>query len=649
MEIIVGTAGHIDHGKTALVRALTGIDADRLPEEKRRGITIDIGFAELDLGDVRIGFVDVPGHEKFVKNMLAGAHGIDLVVLVIAANEGVMPQTREHFDICRLLEIRSGLIVLTKTDLVDEELLELVKLEAAELVRNSFLENAPVLAVSAKTGDGVSELKTALRRAAQNIPASQNESITRLPVDRVFTVKGFGTVVTGTLLSGEIAVGDELELLPVKKKVRVRKITTHVKQAERSSFIRRIGLNLGGIETGEIERGLLLASPGIMRPAQSIDVELKVLASASRSLKSRQRVRVHLGTLEALARLQIIGEAGEIPPGEKGFAQLRLESPVAAVPGEHFVIRSYSPQVTVAGGMILDNSASRHRRKDFETAHVWLAQMSAAITGRDKNSQLKLFLQTAREHGLSENDLQARTGWQSDVLRGALKELTVNSAADSSADSSIVDAGGIYLTREEFENLSAKTLEGIEAHHIKEPLSRGIPRQTLREKIFAHLPDEIFHKTLAELETRGRVVSEKDIVRAAGHGSQVSAADEALRSYLREIYRSAGLEVPALDTVLSEAAAKNAVSIDHARKVLQLLLDSGELIAATKELLFHRNALDDTIKKIAEYAAQTPGRLIDIAVFKELTGISRKYAIPLLEYFDRERITRRAGDKRLVL
>lgn len=648
MEIIVGTAGHIDHGKTALVRALTGIDADRLPEEKRRGITIDIGFAELDLGDLAIGFVDVPGHEKFVKNMLAGAHGIDLVVLVIAANEGVMPQTREHFDICRLLEIRSGLIVLTKTDLVDEELLELVKLEAAELVKNSFLENAPVIAVSAKTGDGVSELKNALRRAAQNIPTSQNESITRLPVDRVFTVKGFGTVVTGTLLSGEIAVGDELELLPAKKKVRVRKITTHGKQAERSSFIRRIGLNLGGIETGEIERGLLLASPGIMRPAQSIDVELTVLASASRSLKSRQRVRVHLGTLEVLARLQIIGEAGEITPGEKGFAQLRLESPVAALPGEHFVIRSYSPQVTIAGGMILDNSAPRHRRKDFETTNIWLAQMSAAITGRDKNSKvklLKLLLQNASAQGLSENDMQARTGWQSDVLRGALKELTGN----SSADSSVVDAGGIYLSREEFENLSVKTLEGIEAHHIKEPLSRGIPRQTLREKIFAHLPDEVFHKTLAELETRGMAVSEKDIVRAAGHGSQVSAADEALLSHLREIYRSAGLGVPTLDAVLIEAAAKTAVSRDHARKVLQLLLDSGELIAVTKELLFHRNALDDTIKKIAEYAAQTPGRFIDIAVFKELTGISRKYAIPLLEYFDRERITRRAGDKRLVL
>ncbi len=641
MEIIVGTAGHIDHGKTALVRALTGVDADRLPEEKRRGITIDLGFAELDLDGVTLGFVDVPGHEKFIKNMLAGAHGIDLVALVIAANEGVMPQTREHFDICRLLEIKSGLVILTKADLADEELLELVKLETAELVKDSFLENAPVITVSAKTGAGIPELKNALRRAALEIPARQNENVTRLPIDRIFSVKGFGTVVTGTLVSGEIAAGDELEILPAQKRVRVRSVQVHERAVEKAGPGQRTAVNLAGIETAGIERGMMLATAGALLPTQSIDTEIEILPSAAKPLRSRQRVRVHLGTLEVLARVQIINEAGEIQPGQKGFVQLRLESPAAAVPGERFVIRSYSPQVTIAGGKVLDNSAARHRRRDFPAAEKWLAQMAGATRARDKNLQLKLLLQNSGERGLSENDLQARTGWQTGVLRTVLAELV--------AGLLVTDAGGIFLSPEHFESLAAKTFSEIEAHHKSSPLSRGLPRETLREKLFAHLPEEVFRKTLDKLEADGKIAGEKDIVRAAAHGLELSPADENLRESLREIYLAAGLEVPPTETALGEAAAKADLSAQHARKILQLLLDSGELIAVAGDLLFHREALNAAIQKVRDHAGETTDRLIDIAVFKELAGISRKYAIPLLEYFDRERITRRAGDKRLVL
>ncbi|HEV7843378.1 MAG TPA: selenocysteine-specific translation elongation factor, partial [Pyrinomonadaceae bacterium] len=360
-SVIVGTAGHIDHGKTALVRALTGVDADRLPEEKRRGITIDLGFAELDLIDVRASFVDVPGHERFVKNMLAGAHGIDLVALVIAADEGVMPQTREHFDICRLLDVKSGLVVITKADAVDEELLQLVEIEAIELVKNSFLENAPILIVSSRTGAGIEELKSGLRAAALNVPVRSSEWSARLPVDRAFTMRGFGAVVTGTLVAGEIAEGDELELLPVGKQVRVRGIQVHGKTVARAEAGQRTAINLGGVETGEIERGMVLAPVGRQRPTQIINARLKVLESAPRALRTRSRVRVHLGTAEVLARVRVLDETGTIEPGREGFAQLRLEAPVAAIAGEHFIIRSYSPSLTVAGGCVLDPLAAKHR------------------------------------------------------------------------------------------------------------------------------------------------------------------------------------------------------------------------------------------------------------------------------------------------
>lgn len=395
MDIIIGTAGHIDHGKTALVKALTGVDADRLPEEKKRGITIDLGFAELDLGEVRIGFVDVPGHERFVKNMLAGAHGIDLVALVMAADEGVMPQTREHFDICRLLEIKTGLIVLTKRDMVDEELLELVKLDANELIQNSFLENAPMIAVSAKTGEGIEELKSTLKNLALTIPNRKNETVARLPIDRSFSVKGFGAVVTGTLIAGQIKAGDEMELLPIGKKVRVRGVQTHGKSVETAHAGQRTAINLGSIENSEIERGNTLAPIASLRPTQILDAEVEVLADARKPLKSRARVRVHLGTVEALARVQVLENSGEIAQGEKGFAQFRLETPVVAVPDEHFIVRSYSPPMTMAGGKILDGSANKHRRRDFENIRHQLEKLRDG----NKETQLKVFLETAGEFG----------------------------------------------------------------------------------------------------------------------------------------------------------------------------------------------------------------------------------------------------------
>jgi selenocysteine-specific elongation factor len=640
MDIIVGTAGHIDHGKTSLVKALTGIDADRLPEEQARGITIDIGFAEMDLGDVRVGFVDVPGHEKFVKNMLAGAHGIDLVALVIAADEGVMPQTREHFEICRLLEIKFGLIVLTKIDAVDDaELLEMVKLDASELVENSFLENAPVVCVSAKTGAGIEDFKKILREISLKIPARKNEAVVRLPVDRSFSVKGFGAVVTGTLVSGEICEADEMEILPPQKKVRVRGLQTHGKTVKSVCVGQRTAVNLGGVEHSEIERGMVLCGKNSLRPTQIFDAKIEVLKDAKRSLKSRQRVRVHIGTIEVLARVQVLNEQSEIAAGDKDFVQLRLEIPVVTAPNDRFIIRSYSPQMTVAGGKVLDNFAAKHRRKDVENACKYLQNLIKSES--DKAKQIKLFLETTSEHGASFSDLQARTGWRTEILQKAISENLDKKA--------IIEADNFYVARTPFENLKAKTLKEIENYHRKEPLARGILRETLREKIFSRLAPEIFEISLQSLERENKIVSEKDFVRLVSHNLELSGEEKILRERLEKIYRTSRLEVPTLENALTDAAQNTKLNKEQARKVFQLLLNSAEIVKVTGEFYFKREAIDDLIKKLKEFASQTSDRLIDVATFKDIAGVSRKYAIPLLEYFDREKLTRRAGDKRLIL
>ncbi len=637
MFVIAGTAGHIDHGKTALVKALTGVETDRFPEEKERGITIDIGFAELDLDEIKIGFVDVPGHERFVKNMLAGASGIDLVLLVIAADEGVMPQTREHFEICRLLEIKTGLIVLTKRDLADEELLELVTMETAELVENSFLENAPVISVSAKTGEGIEELKRTLKTIAEKIPARKNEIIARLPIDRSFTVKGFGAVVTGTLAAGEIAEGSEMELLPLKKSVRVRGIQTYGKTVKTANAGQRTAVNLGGLDYSEIERGMVLAEKDILRPVQIFDAEIEVLKTTKKSLKTRQRIRIHIGTIEALARVQVLNEKNEITQGEKDFVQIRLEIPIVCLPNERFIIRQYSPQMTIAGGRVLDNSAVRHKRKDIAETRKYLQNLIEA----DYAQLVKLYLESAHEHGLTFNDLQARTGWRKEILQKSIKE--------NLEKKSIIEAENIFIARTPFENLKTKTISEIETFHKKEPLSKGILRETLREKIFAHSPTEIFRAVLSNLETEKKIAAEKDFVRAASHNLELSGDEKILREKLSAIYKNAKLEVPKLEDALSDSLNGTKSDKNHARKIFQLLLNSGEILKITDEFYFSKNSIDNLINQMRGFAEKSADRLIDVPAFKDLAGISRKYAIPLLEYFDREKITRRAGDKRLIL
>lgn len=620
------------------MRALTGVDADRLPEEKARGITIDLGFAALDLGDLQLNFVDVPGHEKFVKNMLAGASGIDVVALVVAADAGVMPQTREHFEICRLLAVKSGLIVITKIDLVDDELLELVKLDVAELVEHSFLENAPVVAVSAKTGENIVELKETLRRVAAQIPARLDEKIALLPVDRVFSVKGFGAVVTGTLGSGEIAENTELEILPQRKKVRIRGVQTHGKKVVKAVAGQRAALNLGGVETAEIARGDVLAPPRSLRPTQIVDVEIEVLAAAAKSLKSRQRVRFHVGTVEALARIQIIGESNEIAAGKTGFAQIRLEIPIVAPFGERFILRSYSPQRTIAGGKILNNSAVKHRRKDFSE----IVSRLATLNSNDKAAQIRVFLEIAAESGLTIEDLTARTAWRGDILTANLSELILKKA--------VIQTENIFLARAAFEHLGEKTLAEIKNHHRIEPLSRGLGRETLREKVFAHLAPEIFRAILAELERRAQILIDKDVIRAGSYRLQLDKSDQILLEKFEKIYAAAKLEVPTLEAAIAAVIAGTTATRDKARKIFQLLIDNGELVRVTPEFYFRQTDLTELLEKLRQFAANnSPDKTFDVAQFKDLAQISRKYAIPLLEYFDQTKRTRRVGEKRMIL
>ncbi|MDQ1639952.1 MAG: selenocysteine-specific elongation factor [Pyrinomonadaceae bacterium] len=635
-SIVIGTAGHIDHGKSSLVQALTGKNPDRLPEEKRRGITIDLGFADLELGDLRVGFVDVPGHERFVKNMLAGAHGIDAVALVIAADEGVMPQTREHFDICRLLGVVHGVIVITKTDLVEEEMLSLVRAEAAELVAGSFLEVAPMIAVSAKTGAGLEEFRATLHQIAAEIPKRSADFVTRLPIDRAFTMKGFGAVVTGTLVSGEISEGDELELLPAGARVRVRGVQVHGAAVRTAAAGQRTAVNLAGVELSAIERGMVLAEVGRLATTQILDVQLTVLPSAPRALRTRARVRVHIGSAEVLGRVRILNLPGEIAPGEYGFAQLRLEAAVVAVHGQRFIIRSYSPAVTIAGGVVLDPFAAKHRGRELAKTDERLHELIRP----ERSRKLAAFVLAAGDQGMTLEQLIARTGLKDTVLSAAATEVERNGA--------ITNANGVFISTANFEELAKAVVAEVRSHHQRDPLSRGLAREVLRERFFSHSAPEVFRAVMHQLE-KGTLVTEKDLVRLSEHTVDLSSADTALRDKITALYQAAQLEPPTLDQAL-ESAGVTPAQRPHARKILQMLLDNGTLVRAQADMFLHVSAIDRLRALLQDFASQhEPERLIDVPQFKALAGVSRKYAIPLLEYLDSERITRRAGDKRIIL
>jgi len=638
MDIIVGTAGHIDHGKTALVKALTGTDTDRLPEEKQRGITIDLGFAECEIDGTHFGFVDVPGHERFVKNMLAGASGIDLVLFVIAADEGIMPQTREHFDICRLLRVEKGVVALTKADLVDDEMLEIVRHETEELVRGSFLNSAPVISVSSKTREGINDVAAALSSVGRAVRPRSIDVIGRLPIDRSFSMKGFGTVVTGTLASGHLTEGMELELLPRNRRVRVRGIQTHGRKVSEAGPGRRTAVNLAGIDQSEVARGMLLADPGVLKPAQVFDCEVEVLPGAPRPLRSRQRIRFHIGTAEVLARVHVIGESDEIGPGKSGFIQFRLESPAAAILGERFIVRSYSPPMTIAGGSVVRPATEKFRRRN---AVDYLRALNALRSAENKTDILQRLIIDSMTQGVTFSEIGAITGWNrttaSDAAGGLLR------------DRKVIDCNGVFLDVTTFGSLASRTSAEIDKLHKADTLSRGVAIDVIRERVFKHVRPEVERAVFADLVSKGQLVIDGDILRLAGFESKLSPAESKTLDHLRSIYAEAGLEVPKTEDALDETAKITGVMPTIVRKLFQQLTDSAQLVRINNEFCFDRTVMDKLIEKVRAFAETSPDRTIDVPKFKELAGVSRKFAIPLLEYFDQQRVTARRGDKRLII
>ena len=625
-SVIVGTAGHIDHGKSALVKALTGTDPDRLEEEKRRGITIDIGFAHLELpgpkGErLRLGFVDVPGHERFVRNMLAGVGGIDLVLLVIAADESIKPQTREHFDICRLLGIRRGLTVLTKSDLVDSETLEVVRLEVEEFLRGSFLEGAPMVAVSSKTGAGLADLKRELAQSSANAQQRDTTALARLPIDRVFVIKGFGTVVTGTLLAGTIRKEDELEVFPGQRRVRVRGVQVHGEEAEQAEAGQRTALNLAGVSTEEMARGMSLVPPGLFRATNRMDVELTLLPSA-RPLKDRARVHLHAYTSETVAEVVLYGK--QLAPGHSGFAQFRTAEPLLLLPGDRFILRQFSPVVTIGGGMVLDSAplGGKGAREKAEAILPVLARGSPleiiqARVGRRGASGLPL------------SDAVAETGWPGAQVEAQASKTKLARFAD------------VFLSPEAFAEARQKALAAVEEFHRANPLVAGISKEELREKLA--LRPEVFSAILAALFADRKLEVSGEQVRAEGRGMVLKDEEAESKRAIEQAFATAGLKVPALKDVLAGLRVDKA----RAQKIVTLLLRDKLLVKISEDLVFHRTALEELRQQMGAYKARSAK--IGVAEFKELTGVSRKYAIPLLEYLDRERVTRRVGDQREIL
>jgi len=731
-SIIVGTAGHIDHGKTALVKALTGIDADRLEEEKRRGITIDLGFAHMDLPaandgaasdaakdpaksdparndltrkaeTLRIGFVDVPGHERFVRNMLAGVGGIDLVLLVIAADESIKPQTREHFDILQLLGVRRGITVLTKSDTVDAETLEVVRLEVQEFLRGTFLDepkadnskadnrksldpagldaaqslekSQSIVAVSSLTGAGLEELKRALVASAGEVKARDSGALVRLPIDRVFTMKGFGTVVTGTLVAGTIRPEDELEVFPTGRQVRVRGVQVHGQATDAALAGQRTALNLAGASTEDLARGMTLASPETLRTTRVVDVKMRLLASAPRALKDGARVHFHSYTMETVGEVRLY-ESREVDPtvldsevktptltaknavgmghpraagraqlfpGAEGFAQVRLAEAALLLPGDRFILRQFSPVVTIGGGVVVDAAPMidpkgvRKLEKAAGAAIPAFTQMMEAF-GSGRGGAILTGRVTRRGmRGLTLAEAVAETGRRRAEI--------VETAGALIEDRLLVRFQDRLFAQHEFELAQAGVLETVSGFHKANPLSAGMSKGEIQDELqrALEMAPELFAAAVESLARAKKLELVHELVRLPGRGVVMKDEEAESKKTIEEAFAGAGLKVPALQEVIA------GLKIDkgRAQKIVTLLLRDRVLVKISEELVFHRGALEQLRRELAGY--KTKSAKIDVAKFKELTGVSRKYAIPLLEYLDRERVTRRVGDVREIL
>jgi len=631
-RVVLGTAGHIDHGKTSLIKALTGVDCDRLKEEKERGITIELGFTSMALPSrLEISVVDVPGHEKFVRHMVAGATGIDLVALVIAADEGIMPQTREHLDICNLLRVKKGLIALTKIDLVEKDWLELVKEEIQAFAQGTFLEGAAIVPLSSVTGEGLEGFVKEVDRLAQEVEERSSEGLFRLPIDRVFTMKGFGTVVTGTVISGEVSVGDSLEVLPQGLETKVRGIQAHGKPLESAMAGLRAGVNLQGLEKAVIDRGNVLALSQTLKPTALLDVAFQLLSSYPKPLRNRGQVRLHLGTAEALGRA-ILLDREEVKPGQEAFMQIRLEEPVVALPGDRFVIRSYSPLFTMGGGEVLDAFPSRHKRLSPQVKE----EMETLQKGSE-DEKLKLRLLKAGPAGISRAELIMRTNLLPVQLKSLVERLI--------SEGEIICYNGDrlrYIHPQVMADLKRFCLDYLQEFHQKNPLQLGAIKEELKTKLPPQVDARLFNHLLSTLIEEKKIAAEKETVRLISHVISLREEEKDLRKRIVLLYAKAKLQPPVVKEVASELSANE----NDLKPVFQLLTKEGTLVKVKEDLYFHRQALEELEGKMISFLKEH--KEINPTQFKEISRVSRKFAIPLMEHFDAKKVTMRIGDKRVL-
>ena len=634
-EVVLGTAGHVDHGKTSLVRALTGIDTDRLKEEKERGITIELGFAFLDLPcGHRLGIVDVPGHERFVKNMVAGAAGIDLVAFVIAADEGIMPQTREHFEICSLLGVKEGCIIITKKDLVEQDWLDLVKEDINEYFAGTFLENAPMVMVSSTTGEGIEEVRNLLDKLVSGREFGEAYGPFRLPVDRVFTIKGFGAVVTGTSISGRIKVGDDVTVFPKGITAKIRGIQVHAQDVSEVEAGNRTAINIQGVDKEIISRGDMIATPGCLLRSYILDVDFHYLSGNKKPLKNRTRVRVHLGTSEIMGRIVLL-EQEELDPGGDANVQLILEKPTGVWPGDHYVIRSYSPVFTIGGGMVLNGSALKRRRfkevnrQAFDVYH----------NGSDEDRAI-LYLKESGYSGLIAEELAVKVG----VFGNQLKKL-LNTPVSASRIIVVDSERQRMVEGEVFKRLTNLIKDILETFHTENPLKPGLSKAELKSRLSLGLGlgQRLFQMALNYLVKRGEIVQDEAVVRLSGHEVSLKDDEKKIREELQHLFESQGLKPPTLKEVFLNFKQCPQPFI---REIMGVLVHEEVLKKINEDLYFNAQSLTDLQGKLVEFLKREEE--INAQGFKSLTGLTRKFSIPLMEYFDKAKVTIRVGDNRIL-
>ncbi len=630
-RFIVGTAGHIDHGKTTLVKALTGVDTDRLKEEKQRGISIELGFAPFKLpGGQKAAIVDVPGHERFIRHMLAGAFGIDMVLLTIAADEGVMPQTREHMDIIELLGIDKGLVVITKADLVDEEWMMMVEEDITQYLQGTILEGAPVIAVSAVSRQGIPELLEAIEKIAEEVQERNAEGYARLPIDRAFTIAGFGTVVTGTLWSGRIKVGDTLELMPGGRQVKVRTLHVHNDKVSTAMAGQRVAVNLQGIELAEVSRGELLATPGVLHPSYRIDARLKLIKSSKRSLDNWNRVRFHLGTDEAMGRVVLL-DREQLNPGEEALVQLVMEKPVVAYKGDRFVIRFYSPVTTIGGGVVIDPQAPKQKRFKEEV----LEELSMKEEG-SLYERVLLEMEHKPEEIIAINDLVKLTGSSISAVTAELEQLVQDSRVEDLKN-------GDYISHKGLERIRERIQAWLRDYHQQYPLRSGYSREDLRSRFFSKINPRRFNLIVKYLEEHQALVSVQNNLALPEHAPQPGPREKALIVEISAAMEKDLFSPPALSELKMALVADENIF----NEVVSYLMDNGRLVKITQDMVFSAKALQVGRDLLQEYFAEH--KELTLAAARDLFNTSRKYTLPLIEYYDRTRFTRRVGDIRVKI